>query len=594
MKSSFFNFITSKRESSAVRAFAFMLACIFNLQAHGNIDSLKLLADKLATKDFAASISICNKGIEATNIDDHKAVFYRIQGKAYYFKGDFDAASVLFSKAINIFEAGRNKKELGLTFIEQAKLYRKTNMLFAAERTYDRALNIFTELKDTANIATVFNESGVVYEYRKEYEKALQRYTRSLELKRILRDTIGMAYSYNFISGLYLLQDKILMAEQNALQSLSMFAAKNDSFAVALTYSDLAKICSAGNKLSDAKRYVSLSNDFANRAGYDDLLTNNYKITAGIFEKQGKRDSAFFAIKSYAQLKDSLFNISIQEKIIELNTKYETAQKDKEILQKKSEVRLKNMQLIAGTGGVLLLSLLFFSTYKSSKLKHRTELQEVIIQQQDIATKSIVAAEESERQRMSATLHDGLGQLLSAAKMNMQAIETKAKEDDKTLKSYQKILSLLDDSIKEMRSVSHQMMPGAFMRFGLGAALKELIEKIDTNTLEVNLNVDGLNENYDSNIEIVLYRIFQECVNNVIKHAKATKLFISLSQTDNYIDATIEDNGIGFDLKDTQGKGIGLENIKTRINFLKGILDVNTAKGKGTLIAFHIPIKPEQ
>lgn len=561
--------------------------------AEANTDSLAKLADKLATTDFNQAINLCDGGINASNDEVQKAVFYRIKGKANYFNGDIETAAVLYSKAINILEQKKKKHQLGLTFIEQAKLYRKTKMLYAAERSYERALNIFIELRDTLNMATVLNENGVVYEYQKKYDKAIQCYSRSLELTRIINDTLGMAYAYNFISGVLLIQKQLKSAEENAIKALHLFRAKKDTFAISLAYTDLARIHLAANNSEAVKSDIANSNEFAEKAGYLDLMANNQLLLTDYYKKQGRFESALISYESYNKIRDSLFNTHMQKTVQELNTKYEVTEKDKLLAEKNASIKSKNMQLIGGVGGVLLLSLLFFTSYKSSKFKHKSLVQKTIIEQQDLSARAIIEAEENERQRMSSNLHDGLGQLLSAAKMNLEAFENRFSSNEKDKESFNRIIFLVDESIKEMRGVTHQMMPGAFIRFGLSGALKNLIDKIDSDSLEINLNIEGLSKDHDHNIQIVLYRIFQECINNVIKHAKATKLYISLMQDDESINATIEDNGIGFDVAEISDKnGIGLENIRTRVNFLKGILDISSAKGKGTLIAFHIPTKP--
>lgn len=498
----------------------------------------------------------------------------------------------MYNKAILIQEKNNQQKELGLTFIEQAKLYRKTKMLEAAEKTYQRALNIFTTLRDTANMATVLNESGVVQEYKKDYNRAINLYQQSYDLNKKLKDTIGMAYSLGFIGGAKLQEGDLKLAEDFAKQSLQLFMAKQDSFAIAIGYTNLSEIATSAGQTNKAKNYLLNSTRFAERIQFLDLMANNYMQLSKLYKKEGKTDSSVLLLEKYTATRDSIYNSNMQKTVLELNTKYDTVQKDKEILEKKSALKLKNILLLASVVALILGGLLFVALMKSSKFKHKNELQKTLIDQQDIATKAVIKAEENERVRMSATLHDGLGQLLSATKMNVQALETVAGSNSETENSYIKVISLLDDSIKEMRAVSHQMMPGAVVRSGLGNALKELIEKMDSKALEINLNVEGLEYQPDEDVQIVLYRIFQECINNVIKHAKATKLFISLIQSPDSIDATIEDNGVGFNMADLTDKhGIGLQNIRTRVNFLKGDIDISSARGKGTLIAFHIPLK---
>jgi signal transduction histidine kinase len=135
------------------------------------------------------------------------------------------------------------------------------------------------------------------------------------------------------------------------------------------------------------------------------------------------------------------------------------------------------------------------------------------------------------------------------------------------------------------------MMPNALLKSGLASAVKEFLDKLDNRVLKVNLYTEGLNERLDSNVETVLYRVIQECVNNVIKHSGASSLDISLIKDKDGIAATIEDNGRGFDTKDRQNfEGIGLKNIASRIGYLKGTVDFDSTPGQGTLVAIHVPI----
>ena len=237
-----------------------------------------------------------------------------------------------------------------------------------------------------------------------------------------------------------------------------------------------------------------------------------------------------------------------------------------------------------------LLCLLGYSYYRRYKLKQAAKLQAYVAEQQQMAAESILAAEENERKRIAGDLHDGLGQMMSAAKMNLSVIESEMNFDSTEQQSaFEKVIKLIDDSIKEVRTVSHTMMPNALLKAGLASAIAEFIKQIDKRVLRIQLHTEGLNERIDQNTESILYRVVQECVNNVIKHSGATQLDIALIKSDNKIEATIEDNGKGFDTK-TLFSGIGLKNIQSRIQFLKGEIEWSSQPGEGTLVAFHVPI----
>lgn len=219
-------------------------------------------------------------------------------------------------------------------------------------------------------------------------------------------------------------------------------------------------------------------------------------------------------------------------------------------------------------------------------------MKTALIKQQELASKAVMEAEENERQRIAKDLHDGIGQMMSAAKMNLSSFESAIRfADNDQKRSFENAMRLVDDSCREVRTVSHIMMPNALLKNNLSAAIHEFVDKLDNKSLEVHVYTEGLDERLDSNIELVLYRVLQECVNNVIKHAGASTMDISVTRDRNGIDATVEDNGKGFDVKGKEAfTGMGLKNIITRVEYLKGTIDFDSAPGRGTVVAIHIPV----
>lgn len=180
---------------------------------------------------------------------------------------------------------------------------------------------------------------------------------------------------------------------------------------------------------------------------------------------------------------------------------------------------------------------------------------------------------------------------MSAAKMNLSSISHEipfANEEQKT--AFEKAMALVDEGCKEVRIVSHNIMPNALLKSGLTTAVRDFLNKIDSRVLKVNMYTEGLNERLSNNAELVLYRVIQECVNNVIKHANANTLDITIIKDENELSVTIEDNGDGFNINDAKKKdGIGLQNLVTRIKYLKGTIDWDTSPGKGTVVVINIP-----
>jgi two-component system NarL family sensor kinase len=241
---------------------------------------------------------------------------------------------------------------------------------------------------------------------------------------------------------------------------------------------------------------------------------------------------------------------------------------------------------------LIILTAIGVLYYHFYRLKQQTLVQADIIRQQELATKRIIAAEENERRRIAADLQDGVGQLLSTTRMNLDTLLERlmiSNADNSELAT--KTMSMIDEGCKEVRAIAHQMMPGVLLKTGLVAALRDFVNKLESPKLRIVLETSGWDNRINNNIEIVLYRIIQETVNNVIKHAAASQLDIQLTIEDDEVSVTIEDNGKGFNSTNYDKlEGIGLKNIITRVEYLKGTVDISSLPGKGTLVAILIPL----
>lgn len=534
------------------------------------------------------ALKMARRNTDSTSVAELK----RHIGVASYFKGHYDVAAKNFYESIAILEKREDKKKLAPVYNELAKLYRKTKDLDRAEENYNKAETIYRQMKDTAGIAMILNESGVVYEYRQDYKEAVNRYTASMKLAEEAGDSLSVSYSLSNIAGVYVIEKKYDLAEKNLLRALAIREMLKDSFALALTYSDLGVAMNAKGDYKKAIEYLTLSNRVAERLKYPELQSNNYNELSSVARNQGNFQQAFDFYKMRTALRDSLMGLEKTKQIEELNARYETARKEQEIQEQRNKLRLQNYLFVGIAGLLVFAALLAHSQYKRYKLRKETQLQAEIMKQQQLSVKAVMEAEENERQRIAKDLHDGVGQMMSAAKMNLSAIESEIKFVDKAqCQSFEKIIQLVDESCKEVRTVSHIMMPNALLKNNLGAAINDFVNKLTNKNLQVHVYTENLDERIDSNTETVLYRVIQECVNNALKHAGATTLDISFVRDKDGISGTIEDNGKGFDISNKENvEGIGLKNIITRIEYLKGTVDFDSAPGRGTVVALHVPL----
>src|SRR5690606_29258514 len=205
--------------------------------------------------------------------------------------------------------------------------------------------------------------------------------------------------------------------------------------------------------------------------------------------------------------------------------------KDRQLLAEKSKVLKRNV-LAFSLFGLLLLGFFYYKIYQH---KQKITLQREILHQQNLATIAVIKTEDNERKRMATHLHDGIGQLLAAANMNISVLDEYKSDEN----AFQKILvrtrSILAEALADARTLSHQIMPNILIKNNLPTALQDLVDKSGSPKLQIDLQLAGLKNNLNQNIQVVLYRTIQECLNNTIKHARATKVSIFVEQTQNSV-----------------------------------------------------------
>ena len=238
----------------------------------------------------------------------------------------------------------------------------------------------------------------------------------------------------------------------------------------------------------------------------------------------------------------------------------------------------------------------WFLIYRN--LRHRQQLarQQDELQQQRIrelekdkqliAVDSMLKGQEEERSRLAKDLHDGLGGLLSGVKFSLSNMKDNLIITPDNMAVFERSLNMLDTSIKELRRVAHNMMPEMLTKFGLDEAMKEYCNTVNaTKLLAVKYQSIGMDTRLDKATEIFIYRIVQELLNNILKHAVASEAFIQLIRDGDRLNIVVEDNGKGFDTAILENsKGAGWANIRSRVEYLKGRVDVHSEPGKGTLV----------
>ena len=321
-------------------------------------------------------------------------------------------------------------------------------------------------------------------------------------------------------------------------------------------------------------------------------------------------DSAFYYNDLEKTQTDSLNGYKNALVIREINTKYQTAEKEKEIIQllntnlKTEASRVQNRNLLIGSLSLILLgSILAFLIYKNTKRKQRIAEQEreieiqkteKLLKEQELTTiDAMISGQEKERQRLANELHDNLGSTLATVKLHFQHLQHN-KDNPKVEhveELYTKTNALLDEAYQKVRTIAHEKNSGVMANQGLLPAVKKLAKKVSNgDSLLIEVQDYGLEERLDNALEISIFRMIQELITNTIKHADASEIHISLTNHDSLLNIIVEDNGKGFDAKVLpQKEGMGLRNIEKRVEHLEGTFEIDSTIRKGTNIIINIP-----
>lgn len=330
-----------------------------------------------------------------------------------------------------------------------------------------------------------------------------------------------------------------------------------------------------------------------------------YNALAESYAGLGKMELAYKWQKRYSQLSDSLSETRLIRDINGLELKYRNAERIKEIdglraQNEHAELEAKNNRLIQwlliATALFLLIVALFYIQYNISskkliaqkELSHLQQLNEIEHQQELQYSKAMIQGEEQERRRMARDLHDGLGGMLAGVKINLSAqLENQNHSDIK--QPLQRALGQIDHSVTELRRIAHNMMPVNLLSFGLNTALKDLCETLMTPSTRIDFQSFEIGSDIPEQTQINIYRIVQEMLANSIRHANATNIILQCSQNGHIFFITQEDNGKGFDLNAPKIEtGIGLSNIRNRVGFLKGKMEIESTINQGTIINIEL------
>lgn len=471
----------------------------------------------------------------------------------------YDAARDLLQQSLHDFEALQHAKNTG-----KCRLLLGNNAYYAGR--LEEALDWYSKALDASSLlsaydrAAVLKNRGRIYLEQKVYGRALQEFEGALDSFKNLEVPEEIARTYFETGNVYYEQDDLQRAVTAYEQALG-YQPRDPVLHSRLLYF-LPKALDRLGRHEQAALYTKR---------YIDLLT-------GL--DTARNQTALSQLMQYQLQKDRLADQ----------------------LHEKEKQELWTYGLIGlGILGLLLGIALLAWRINRQKRRIAEQANQLITQEKldllrDLELETYSAwleGQEATQQKIGRELHDGLGSLLSTVKLHFASVETRLdKLQDENRSQYDKAHNLLEHACQEVRRISHELASALLMKFGLKPQLEALADAIESSgKLEVELATFGLEERLDNKTEINVYRMIQILTHNVIEHANAEKITISVNRFKDLLNIIVEDNGQGFRQEDVRLKpGLGMKSLAARVHDLEGVLNIDPRPGQGTLVSIDLPI----
>jgi signal transduction histidine kinase len=566
------------------------------------------------------------RGIETNIIHS-----YNYFGYLYGLEGNYFMAAKNYYTALSMAEKSNDEKRIldSKRNLTEAYIGLKNNE--KALKFGNEALLLAKKRKDNNQIMANLSNLGIIYANKKDFERAKNIFYELQQLATQLKDKDFISVSIYSLAKVEF-ETKYYEKAHFLFKDLLKYY-EPQSINYASTQIDIAEVYIAEKNYQKAIPIILEAQKIIKKEGGENYLPTSYKLLYEAYKAQGNATNALKYHEKFMSLNDSIAKESTQSRIRSLQFEYDNTVKESklqkqniELLEEKTQkqqiAQTRNLFLLGGVLALALAGVLFWNNRKLNLKNKQIESQktqimlaqeqlenanqnleyrvtqrtqelalannEIIHKNEEIKT-ALFTGQSIERKRVASELHDNVSSLLSAVNMSMQAISGKTlTETDQ--KIYQNVREMIKNAYSEVRNISHNIMPAGLEKDGLLITINQLLEKINLNKqLSFILESKGMEDRLPVQIELNVYSIVLELINNIIKHSEATKATILMINQDHIFNLQVKDNGIG--LENNNGNlGIGMSNIKSRIEALNGSFTFDSEHKKGAKFDMKIPL----
>lgn len=570
----------------------------------GTMDALNRLGImNYRLSQYDSALYFYKKGLAiADNLNDsvYLSKFSGNIASTYTSQAKYEDALKMYLERIRI-QKIKDPAGVALSLLDIASIYFYLKDVEQALINAREAKKIAESFNDNRSLANAYNSIGTFLDELGKTDEALTNYKKSYQLKIKTGDKLGQSNTLINIAENYnsrkaydkalAIYDSVLMIGKEIGATHQQANAYSNIGAIQTNLKQYEKADKSYKKAYGLYKEIGALEFIVQTAG---KLGDNY-IQLKDFEK------ASISFKEQSQLKDSLYKKNMTKDIAEMRTIYETEKKEQENLRLNKENELQELKLSIEKQNkknliwffgisILFIVVLLLLLFNRFWLKKKSEVERQIAEQKRIGFEMVIEAEEKERIRIAKDLHDGLGQQISAVNIQFQMLSEKMAGSGVGLEpEMDKIRLMITDAGADVRSISHKMMPRALMEFGLIDALEDMIDKsFSSAKIACNFQHHNMDDRLPQHIEIGLYRIAQELINNILKHADAKNVEVQLVKKEKHCILVVQDNGKGIG---HNGKnGIGIQNINSRLQVINGELNLESDAHSGTTAIVRVDL----
>jgi signal transduction histidine kinase len=529
---------------------------------------------------------------------EYKGYFHK--GNKKKLLGDLEDALGAYLKAAEAAKKAGYITGVANTYSAIASVYVALQNHNNAMHYFHKAIAILRQGDGTLSLATTILNAGDELRSAKIYDSALLYFKESASLFEKANSLTGKAYNLGNVGMVYASLGKNELAERNLNEAIQLLEGLKDYYPICSYLISMADIYLERRDLPTALTYAHRSLKLAQQHKLKEQASEASLKLSQLHEQAGNTGQSLKYYKDHIAYRDSVNNLEVVQKIADQRTQFEVSLKEKEIDLLQQEKIIHRVYILIAFILLLLavVMLLYFrQRFIHTRLmaNHQRKLNdekiENLLKEQEVrAMQSLVVGREEERKRIAHDLHNHLGSLLATIKVNLNGIP------ERNMPNFNTITSLVDQACSDVRGMSHSLNMGISEDFGLIPALKDLVAHLgQSGDLEVEFKASVAECQLDSASEIAIYRIVQELVSNVLKHAHATKLSILLTclAEDNLVNILVHDNGKGFDLPENGepfSDGMGLHSIRQMVKQQQGEINFDSNPASGTTVNIDLPI----